>query len=184
MISQKEMDEIIEKKESLPEKILSVRNRCEALGVELITYCIERSLKEQAIIYRSTRGISEIKRKAMDLDARGFDFLAKVLIDVGPQNGRLGKHITWAGPGESYHNYGLAFDSAVMVGGKIDWSMRRPDLWKIYGEVAVAEGLEWAGNWPGSKVEYPHCQLAQWKGSPLKLLSPEQTKKLIDDMEV
>ena len=50
-----------------------------------------------------------------------------------------------------------------MVGGKPVWDDSDP-LWQIYGEIAQAAGLDWAGEWLGFK-EYPHCQLpsANWR---------------------
>jgi peptidoglycan L-alanyl-D-glutamate endopeptidase CwlK len=72
-----------------------------------------------------------------------------------------GKIITNARAGQSAHNFGLAFDGAPLVGGKIDWDPENP-VWALYGKVATESGLEWAGNWVSFK-EYPHIQLPQWE---------------------
>jgi peptidoglycan L-alanyl-D-glutamate endopeptidase CwlK len=72
-----------------------------------------------------------------------------------------GKVITKAKPGESAHNFGLAFDGAPLIGGKIDWDSDNP-IWTRYGLIAAAVGLEWAGNWTSFK-EYPHIQLPNWE---------------------
>lgn len=72
-----------------------------------------------------------------------------------------GKIVTNARAGQSAHNYGLAFDGAPLVHGKIAWDDH--EHWTTYGHVASAVGLEWAGNWTGSIRETPHIQHPGWK---------------------
>lgn len=67
-----------------------------------------------------------------------------------------GKIVTNARAGESYHNYGLAFDFVPMVGGKPAWDNR--DLYTKAGGIAESVGLEWAGRWTGKLRETAHCQ--------------------------
>lgn len=86
-------------------------------------------------------------------------------MDVGPQAGRA--IVTYAGPGQSMHNYRLAFDAVPMRDGKPVWGTRQPDdlaLWKRYGTIGEAVGLEWAGSWTRLR-EFPHMQEpgARWK---------------------
>jgi peptidoglycan L-alanyl-D-glutamate endopeptidase CwlK len=69
-----------------------------------------------------------------------------------------GQKVTNAKAGESYHNYGLAFDCVPLVGGKTSWG--RNDLYNKIATYAKEIGLEWAGNWKTFK-EYPHFQ---WTG--------------------
>lgn len=76
-----------------------------------------------------------------------------------------GNIVTYAKGGESYHNYGLAFDYAI----------RNPDgeiIWDIYydgnkdgesdwfeiAELAKGLGFEWGGDWSNFK-DYPHLQM-------------------------
>lgn len=66
-----------------------------------------------------------------------------------------GKRVTNAKPGFSMHNHRLAFDFAPMKSGKIDWADVK--LFKRCGEIAVACGLTWGGNFE-SFVDYPHCE--------------------------
>ena len=67
------------------------------------------------------------------------------------------------------HNYGAAFDVAVMVNGKISWDEK---LYRGLGKYADAVGLEWGGRW--RFVDYPHFQL---KGLPnYKTLLPLHQK--------
>jgi peptidoglycan L-alanyl-D-glutamate endopeptidase CwlK len=72
-----------------------------------------------------------------------------------------GKIVTKAKPGESAHNYGLAFDGAPLIHGRIAWDDHAH--WVIYGQIATDVGLEWAGNWKGDLIEMPHVQLPNWK---------------------
>lgn len=69
-----------------------------------------------------------------------------------------GNIVTKAGPGQSNHNYGVAFD--VVPGalvGQPNWAPESP-LWGQLGELGGQHGLEWGGNW--KFVDKPHFQLA------------------------
>ena len=68
-----------------------------------------------------------------------------------------GKRVTNAPGGYSYHNYGLAFDFAVLNGdGNISWNV--DDKWKRVGALGKSLGLEWGGDWK-KFPDYPHFQL-------------------------
>ena len=129
---------------------------CATEGVDILVYCCVRSCREQAQLFRKSRNRQEIEQKAQSLTDRGFPFLAQILFDVGPQPGTYGKHVTKAGPGESWHSYGYAADSVPTLGGKPQWESGTPE-WDIYGAGAEHLGLNWAGNWRGFK-EMPHIQ--------------------------
>jgi peptidoglycan LD-endopeptidase CwlK len=63
---------------------------------------------------------------------------------------KLGPHVTNARAWQSYHQYGLAADSAFLRGGKIVISERDPWAMKgyeLYGQVAERVGLKWGGRW-------------------------------------
>lgn len=67
--------------------------------------------------------------------------------------------VTDAEGGDSYHNWGLAFDCAPVVNGTVDWS----DLAKFtqMGNIGQQVGLEWGGNWTTFKIQLldmPHFQ--------------------------
>ena len=61
-----------------------------------------------------------------------------------------GSHVTNAAAWQSYHQYGLAADSAFLKDGRVviserdPWAMRG---YQLFGEVAAAAGLTWGGNW-------------------------------------
>ena len=127
-------------------KALAVIEMCGLKGVELLIYCTLRTLHEQARLYRQSRSTGVIDYKAAKLRARGFGYLADILMGVGPCRG---PHVTDAGPGESWHAYGEAFDGVPMVNGKPAWSYEgSPREWNIYGQCAEEAGLNWAGRWP------------------------------------
>lgn len=68
-----------------------------------------------------------------------------------------GKIVTNAKGGYSYHNYGLAFDFAVLnADGSINWTV--DNKWKRVGALGKSLGLEWGGNWKSFR-DYPHFQL-------------------------
>lgn len=71
-----------------------------------------------------------------------------------------GSHVTQAAAGMSYHQYGLAADSAFFKDGKVVISER--DAWamrgyELYGEIAEQVGLTWGGNW--KMQDYGHVEL-------------------------
>jgi len=75
------------------------------------------------------------------------------LYEQGPQ-------VTQAGANMSYHQYGLAADSAFFRDGKVviserdPWAMRG---YQLYGEIAAQVGLTWGGNW--KMQDYGHVEL-------------------------
>lgn len=71
-----------------------------------------------------------------------------------------GKIVTKAKPGQSMHNYRLAYDIVPMRNGKPVWGNTRPEdlaLWTRIGELGEKQGLEWAGRWKTFR-EFPHFQ--------------------------
>lgn len=67
----------------------------------------------------------------------------------------MGRVVTNAKAGESFHNHRVAFDVVPVVGGKAIWDDFV--VWKKLGAIGESLGLEWAGNWRTFK-EYPHFQ--------------------------
>lgn len=65
-----------------------------------------------------------------------------------------GKIVTNAKGGQSYHNYGLAFDVVIMQNGRAVWDRIPNDI----GALGVSYGFEWGGNWRTFK-DYPHFQM-------------------------
>lgn len=135
---------------------------CQENEFDVLIYCTHRHVREQAVLYRQGRALSTIKKKAAELrNTYGRPDLADVLMDVGPQYGK--RILTYAGPGQSMHNYGLALDGVPMDNGKAIWSASDP-AWETYGRLGVEAGFEWAGNWRRFK-EFPHLQVpgSKWR---------------------
>lgn len=159
------------------ERAVEVEQACkEAAGFDLLIYCTLRPLDEQARLYRQSRSRAEINLKLQKYRSRGFDYLADVLEGVGPC---YGKHVTNAGPGESWHNYGQAFDAVPLIGGKAAWNyLNARSYWDAYGEAVRQVGLQWAGDWTRFR-EYPHSQLNQGS-NPLKLNDPDYIREQLE----
>jgi LysM repeat protein len=68
-----------------------------------------------------------------------------------------GKIVTNARGGESWHNFGLAFDVVVLDSvGKADWDTAHPG-WMRAAAIGKSLGLEWGGDWTKFK-DLPHFQ--------------------------
>lgn len=149
-------------------------------GITLLIYCTFRSPEEQARLYRQSRSWEEIDMKVRKFKDRGFEALARILVGVGPQKGFLGRHVTFAGPGESFHQFRLAVDGVPIINGKCGWSKTiYKKQWEAYGEASKKHRFFWAGNWKSFK-EFPHIQSLPGS-NPLKILDPEMIKKCIMD---
>jgi len=63
--------------------------------------------------------------------------------------------VTQAKAGESYHNYGVAFDIIFVVNGKRTYT----GDWEKVGQIGESLGLEWGGRWTKFR-DRPHFQLS------------------------
>ncbi|PHS70530.1 MAG: hypothetical protein COB22_07850 [Cycloclasticus sp.] len=137
-----------------------LKDAAEAVGLDLIIYCTRRSFAEQAKLYRNGRTLAQIQDKADELcEQWGRADLATILMDVAPQFGK--RILTYAAPGQSYHNYGLALDAVPLREGRPVWGDTEPDdlaLWNLYGELAGDVNMEWGGSWSPGKIDRPHMQ--------------------------
>ena len=80
--------------------------------------------------------------------------------------------VTWARGGQSLHNdeqdgapAANAADYYPLLNGKLCGDKTDIELatWAKLGQLAVACGLEWGGNWTGGKRDLPHVQLNRAK---------------------
>ena len=71
----------------------------------------------------------------------------------------MGKIVTNANAGDSFHNYRCAVDIVPLRNGKPVWGTKGDDgeLWQKIGKIGEGVGLEWAGNWRTFK-ELAHFQ--------------------------
>lgn len=72
-----------------------------------------------------------------------------------------GPIVTYAKPGESAHNYGLALDFVPMAGSKPLWAPGSTAYVRAI-ELAEAEGMESACRWK-KFTEWPHLQEPNWR---------------------
>lgn len=73
-----------------------------------------------------------------------------------------GPIVTYAKPGDSWHQWRAAFDVVPLRNGKPVWGTSGPDgeLWRRVGAIGKGVGLEWAGDWSKFR-EFPHFQNTQ-----------------------
>jgi len=160
MMASRDLDDL---KPPIKAKALELKSLFEQAypGSKLLIYCTNRTLEEQARLYRQGRGLWRIKLKAKRLTEKYMrPGLAAILIGVGPQKGS--RKVTWAGPGQSMHNYGLAFDCVPVVDGDLVWDHKDPvnkAMWDKLGSLGRSVGLEWGGDWR-KKKDRPHFQQA------------------------
>ncbi|MDC3220638.1 M15 family metallopeptidase, partial [Flavobacteriales bacterium] len=110
---------------------------------ERATAFINKMDKEQGIKLRITS----------DGHFRSFEKQDELYSRGRSQAGRI---ITNAKAGESYHNYGLAFDLVEIKDGKALWD--NPN-WNRIGEMGKSFGFNWGGDWRSFK-DYPHFELS------------------------
>jgi peptidoglycan L-alanyl-D-glutamate endopeptidase CwlK len=79
-------------------------------------------------------------------------------------NGKRLGIVTWAKGGNSYHNFGMAFDYCLLkdTDGNgtfeaVDWNEKRysAEIVKYFKSV----GWQWGGDFPDGKKDYPHFQM-------------------------
>lgn len=73
-----------------------------------------------------------------------------------------GKKVTNARGGQSYHNYGLAFDIVILEDKDQNGTFETANfevnaLWRKVAEFFKSRGWEWGGDWKSFK-DYPHFQ--------------------------
>jgi hypothetical protein len=68
-----------------------------------------------------------------------------------------GSVVTNARGGDSFHNYGVAFDVVEIRDGRPLWSEESGADWDRIGEIGESAGLEWGGRW-STFIDKPHFQ--------------------------
>lgn len=79
--------------------------------------------------------------------------------------------------GQSAHNYGAAFDATFVINGTLTWPDSTNPLWKIYGELALNNGLKWGGEFSTGAFknhgDMPHMELENWDKQDFMLYETE-----------
>ena len=96
--------------------------------------------------YRSFQRSSELYR------------LGRTLVNPDGRSGEkpMGHIVTWAQAGESWHNWGLAFDMEMTSNGHPDWTVG--PHWLKAVSIMKAHGWEWGGDFTGGKTDNPHFE--------------------------
>lgn len=68
----------------------------------------------------------------------------------------MGEIITKAAAGQSYHDYGLAFDFEMFTNGKPDYIVG-PNWMKVVS-IMESHGMTWGGNFPDGFHDNPHFE--------------------------
>ena len=137
--------------------VLDDKGKIEA---EMRPYCTLRSPWDQAILWRQSRSAEDIEGTITNLRGVRALWIARCLEIVGP---RIGKPVTRALPGLSWHQYGLAVDCYAWVKGKVVWDPNHP-MYLMYQQEAVSRGLVSGRGW--RQPDAPHVQ-APAEDSPL-----------------
>jgi Fungal chitosanase of glycosyl hydrolase group 75/D-alanyl-D-alanine carboxypeptidase len=132
---------------------------CASRGVRMVPSETLRTPWQQAIYWRQSRSIVQIRAAIQDLQHKGAPFLAGVLDSVGPRNG---DEVTHALPGNSWHQWGEALDCFWEIDGKAEWSTTKKvdglNGYSVYAEEAEKLGLNAGLHWRSFK-DSPHVQL-------------------------
>lgn len=131
---------------SVQKKAVFMLGRCAEQGIQVIITCTLRSMKEQAALY--AQGREEISKVNALRAVAGMAPIKSIAEN---------RIVTKAKPGESLHNYGLAFDVVPLEAGKPIWDPGH-SVWQSIGKIGKECGLEWAGDWKGTIKEFPHFQ--------------------------
>lgn len=76
------------------------------------------------------------------------------------QQGRTtpGEIVSNAKAGQSWHNYGLAVDFALVINGETIWNQNNPH-WSTVVNIFKSHGFNWGGDFAGSFKDYPHLEM-------------------------
>lgn len=127
MINSRSTSDLTPLAKELCEKFIA---ECKKQGIDILITSTYRDFESQQVIYNQGRTAAS--------KAKGE------------------KVVTNAKPGQSFHNYRVAFDVVPLIGGKAMWSDTK--LWTQIGVIGKSVGLEWAGDWKSFK-ELAHFQL-------------------------
>ena len=136
---------------SVRTKVAKGLELCRSRGLDVLIYQTYRSFEEQAAEYAKGRTMPGVNPTTKN-----------------PK----GSPVTWAKPGESWHQWGRAIDLVPMRNGKAIWGTSgngvdtNPaddatddlELWERVAACFKEAGLQWGGDWPKGKQDFPHFQ--------------------------
>jgi D-alanyl-D-alanine carboxypeptidase len=122
-----------------------------------------RQAHQQGISLLITQGLRTIEQQA-EIYAQGRT--------------KPGRIVSYAKPGYSYHNYGLAVDYCLLDDtGRAIWAVNHQ--WRTAAGIAKKLGFEWGGEWSDFK-DYPHLQMT-FGLSIRQLLAGQRPPVQLDD---
>lgn len=137
-----------------------------------LEYVLNKSAKRIAVLHPIVAAKAEqVVRKAYAegiciIIVQGLRTMAEQAALYAQGRTTPGAIVTNAKAGSSYHNYGLAFDYALLAPNGIDvsWDIKR-DLdadkvadWLEVAKIGKSLGFEWGGDWTSFK-DYPHLEM-------------------------
>jgi len=114
------------------------------------------------------RACAEIAPVRITHTLRTMDEQLKLWLQGRP-GGLPGPIVTKAKPGQSAHNYGMAFD--FCFAGKVPYPPEDDPRWLALGQLGESLGLSWGGpNGKGDKFTFdrPHFERAGWREAASK----------------
>lgn len=135
-------------------KCQELLDSCATQDIIMVPYSGFRTLEEQAKLWRQSRSTAEITQKIAALRTSECDYLADIIEKVGPQP--MGRLVTNAIPGLSWHNWGKAMDCYRLRDGKASWISRD---YTNYGIIASGKPIhmKWGGDF--RDPDYGHVQM-------------------------
>jgi len=134
LINSRKIEDLHPKVRALAEKHIE---ECARLGIDIILTSTYRDGESQSQLYA----------------------IGRTTVGAGKTASRpMGRVVTNAKAGQSFHNYRVAYDVVPIVHGKAVWNDKR--MWELVGKVGQSLGLEWAGAWKTFK-EMPHFQYTE-----------------------
>lgn len=134
------LNELCSKKKSN----FSLKPKVQRLCDQFVSAC-----KDSGIIVQVTEGFRSMERQA-ELYNQPFD---KKDNDGDGKIDEADEKVTNAKAGQSFHNYGVAFDVIFVINGRRTYE----GDWNAIGRIGRSIGLDWGGDWK-TFVDRPHFQ--------------------------
>ena len=140
----------------LRDELLTILKDCEiALSgrADVRFTFVLRSLEEQQAIFAQGRQAIAVVNNL------------RAKVKMPPITVAENKIVSYAQPGSSYHNYGLAVDIVLIIDGRTaawdvitDFDGDRVADWMEVVKIFKKYGWTWGGDWVGKKYDAPHFQ--------------------------
>ncbi len=129
------------------------------LGIGLLAYFTSNKRKldglHPVLRAKASRMLQELKEQKIKVIIYSAFRTMKEQTDIyAIGRTKPGKKVTNAKAGQSWHNYGLAFDVAPTINGKIVWEV---PYWQQIGAAGKKQGLLWGGDFKSFK-DRPHFE--------------------------